>query len=96
MSVSGFQALGAALRRGKSVYPSVTSVLLRSMLTGAVRNQKASMADGSVDLLVTLHLPGIGLLDFERSREVADAGYAASKPTVDDWVSTRRELGAAS
>jgi predicted acylesterase/phospholipase RssA len=96
MSVSGFQALGAALRRGKSVYPSVTSVLLRSMLTGAVRNQKASMADGSIDLLVPLHLPGIGLLEFERSREVADAGYAAAKSMVDDWVSTRRELGAAS
>ncbi len=94
MSVSGFQALGASLRRSKSIYPSVTSVLLRSMLTGAVRNQKASMADGSIDLLLTLHLPGIGLLDFERSREVSDAGYAASKPTIDNWVATRPELGA--
>ncbi len=93
MSVSGFQALGASLRRSKSIYPSVTSVLLRSMLTGAVRNQKASMADGSIDLLLTLHLPGIGLLDFERSREVADAGYGAAKPTIDDWVATRPELG---
>ncbi len=93
MSVSGFQALGASLRRSKSIYPSVTSVLLRSMLTGAVRNQKASMADGSIDLLLTLHLPGIGLLDFERSREVAGAGYAAAKPTIDNWVATRPELG---
>jgi len=94
MSVSGFQALGASLRRGKSVYPSVTSVLLRSLLTGAVRNQKASMADGSIDLLLTLHLPGVGLLEFDRSREVADAGYEASKPTIDDWAAARPELGA--
>lgn len=92
-SVSGFQALGASLRRSKSIYPSVTSVLLRSMLTGAVRNQKASMADGSIDLLLTLHLPGIGLLDFERSREVAAAGYAAAKPAIDEWVATRPESG---
>jgi predicted acylesterase/phospholipase RssA/CRP-like cAMP-binding protein len=94
LSVSGFKALGASLKRSKSVYPSVTSVLLRSMLTGAVRNQKASMEDGSIDLLVTMHLPGIGLLDFERSREVADAGYGASVQTVGDWAATRSELGA--
>ena len=92
MSVSGFHALAASLRRGKSDYPSVTSVLLRSMLTGAVRNQKASMQDGSIDLLLTLHLPGVGLLEFDRSREVADAGYEASKPTIRQWVETRPEL----
>lgn len=94
MSVSGFRALGASLRRSKSIYPSVTSVLLRSMLTGAVRNQKASMEDGSIDLLLTMNLPGIGLLDFERSREVADAGYEASVTKVSAWVATRSELGA--
>ena len=93
MSVSGFQALGASLRPSKSIYPSLTSVLLRSMLTGAVRSQKASMVDGSIDLLLALHLPGIGLLDFEHCREVADAGYAAAKPAIDDWVATRPELG---
>ena len=93
MSVSGFQALGASLRPSESIYPSLTSVLLRSMLTGAVRNQKASMIDGSIDLLLALHLPGIGLLDFEHCREVADAGYAAAKPAIDDWVATRPELG---
>jgi hypothetical protein len=91
--VSGFTALGATLRRSRSIYPSVTSVLLRSMLTGAVRNQKASMEDGSIDLLVTMHLPGIGLLDFERSREVADAGYEASRATVGEWATARAEPG---
>lgn len=92
LSVSGVKALGASLGRAKSVYPSLTSVLLRSMLTGAVRNQKASMEDGSIDLVVTMHLPGIGLLDFERSREVAGAGYDASVQTVSEWAATRSEL----
>ena len=92
LSVSGFRALGASLKRSRSVYPSVTSVLLRSMLTGAVRNQKASMEDGSIDLLVAMHLPGIGLLDFERTREVADAGHEASLPIVREWAATRPEL----
>jgi predicted acylesterase/phospholipase RssA/CRP-like cAMP-binding protein len=93
LSVSGFKALGASLGRSKSIYPSVTSVLLRSMLTGAVRNQKTSMEDGSIDLVVAMHLPGIGLLDFERSREVADAGYEASMETVSTWAAARPELG---
>jgi predicted acylesterase/phospholipase RssA/CRP-like cAMP-binding protein len=93
LSVSGFKALGSSLGRGKSIYPSLTSVLLRSMLTGAVRNQKASMEDGSIDLVVAMHLPGIGLLDFERSREVSRAGYEASFQTVTAWAATRSELG---
>jgi predicted acylesterase/phospholipase RssA/CRP-like cAMP-binding protein len=93
LSVSGFRALAASLGRSSSIYPSVTSILLRSMLTGAVRNQKASMEDGSIDLLVSMHLPGIGLLDFGRSREVAEAGYQASISTVRQWAAARAELG---
>jgi len=92
-SVSGFQALRSSLGRGRSDYPSVISVLLRSMLAGAVRNQKDSMQDGSIDLLLTLHLSGVGLLDFERSREVARSGYDAAVATVREWAETRPELG---
>ncbi len=94
MSVSGVRALWASITPGRSALPSATSVLLRSMMTGSVRHQRESMQAGSVDLLVTLHLPGIGMLEFERTREVAEAGYHASKETVAEWVSTRSELGA--
>jgi predicted acylesterase/phospholipase RssA len=65
------------------------------MMTGSVRNQRESMEAGSVDLLVTMHLPGIGMLEFERTREVAEAGYLASKDTVAEWAATRSELGVA-
>ena len=93
MSVSGIRALWESITPGRSDLPSATSVLLRSMMTGSVRNQRESMEAGSVDLLVTLHLPGIGMLEFERTREVAEAGYAASKDTVAEWAATRTELG---
>jgi len=88
MSVSGFQALISSFRRGESVYPSAPSVL-RSLLAGAIQNQNASLADGSLDLLLTLRLPGFGLLDFERSRVIADTGYEASKSEVRTWAATR-------
>jgi predicted acylesterase/phospholipase RssA len=93
LSVSGVRALWASITPGRSEFPSATSVLLRSMMTGSVRNQRESMQAGSVDLLVTMHLPGIGMLEFERTREVAEAGYEASKDRVAEWAATRTELG---
>jgi predicted acylesterase/phospholipase RssA/CRP-like cAMP-binding protein len=93
LSVSGVRALWASLTPGRSEFPSAASVLLRSMMTGSVRNQRESMEAGSVDLLVTMHLPGIGMLEFERTREVAEAGYEASKDQVAEWATTRTELG---
>jgi predicted acylesterase/phospholipase RssA len=86
-SVSGFRALASAVRpRGGVEYPSLASVLLRSMLVGAVHNQRMSSAEGTIDLLVKLELPGVGLLDFKRVAEVADRGYAASIDTVTEWA----------
>jgi predicted acylesterase/phospholipase RssA/CRP-like cAMP-binding protein len=93
MSLSGFTALWGSRRRSGSSYPRLTSVLLRSMLTGAVRDQKASMEDGSIDLLVPLRLAEIGLFEFERSREVSRAGYDGSVELVREWAATRSELG---
>ena len=95
MSVSGVRALWASATPGRSPLPSATSVLLRSMMSGSVRHQRESMQAGSVDLVVTLHLPGIGMLEFERTREVAEVGYNASKDTVAEWAATRTELGVA-
>jgi hypothetical protein len=58
------------------------------MLTGSVHNQRMAMTDGAVDLLVPLALPGVALLDFERTRAVAAIGYDASIETVSAWAST--------
>ncbi|HEY3485329.1 MAG TPA: cyclic nucleotide-binding domain-containing protein, partial [Ilumatobacteraceae bacterium] len=77
LHVSGFRALGPTVRR-TGAYPSVAAILLRSMLTGAVRNQQEAVRDGSVDLMLQLHLPGVGLLDFASVHTVAKAGYDSS------------------
>jgi NTE family protein len=85
-SVSGFRALASTIRPRGVEYPSVASVLMRSMLVGAVHNQRLSSAEGTIDLLVKLELPGVGLLDFKRVAEVADRGYAASISTITEWA----------
>jgi hypothetical protein len=61
-------------------------VLLRSMLVGAVHNQRLSAAPGTIDLLIKLELPGVGLLDFKRVAEVAHKGYTSSLDVVTEWA----------
>lgn len=88
LSVSGARALVASARGAKE-YPSLTSVLLRSMLAGSVYNQRQALRSDAVDLFVRLELPGVALLDFERVAEVADKGYEAAVDEVRAWAVTR-------
>jgi predicted acylesterase/phospholipase RssA/CRP-like cAMP-binding protein len=93
-SVSGARALVASARR-TGEYPSLTAVLLRSMLAGSVHNQRQALRSDAVDLLVRLALPGVALLDFERVAEVAAAGHRAAVDDVGAWAATRSWVGAA-
>lgn len=96
LHVSGLRALTQPLRRrrNKVSYPKVSAILLRSMLAGAVLNQRTAVKDGGVDLMISLHLPGIGLLEFERVEPAAAAGYEAARPLVSEWASQQPWLGA--
>ncbi len=85
-SVSGMRALGGRIRRQPTPYPSISAVLLRSMLVGAVHNQRNALSGGAVDLHLDLDLPGVGLLDFERVREVEALGYEASSERIATWA----------
>jgi predicted acylesterase/phospholipase RssA/CRP-like cAMP-binding protein len=93
--VSGVRALRSTVSRSASDFPSVSSVLLRSMLTGAVHNQQRSLRDGVVDLLLQLDLPGVGLLDFERVQEVAQIGYDDAVVRIREWAATQPWRGGA-
>lgn len=95
-SVSGVRALTSRMRRGGNVYPSVSAVLLRSMLVGAMHNQRAALTGGAVDLLLRLDLPGVGLLDFGRVAEVEARGYASAAPAVREWAAANGWGGATS
>ena len=84
-AVSGWRALGASLRR-KNTFPSMSAVVLRSMLTGAVSHQREAINAGVVDLMVNMHLPGVGLLEFDRVTDVSRAGYDKALPVVAEWA----------
>lgn len=91
LHVSGLNALTQPLRRrrNKVAYPKVSAVLLRSMLAGAVLNQRNAVKNGGVDLMIALHLPGIGLLEFERVEPAAAAGYEAARPLIEEWTQSQ-------
>lgn len=89
LSVSGWQALRKSLGRGRSGYPGITAVLLRSMIVGSVRSRSQALADADVDLLLELSIRGIGMLDWDAVDEGADAGYELSEPLIAEWLAER-------
>jgi predicted acylesterase/phospholipase RssA len=88
LSVSGWKALRSRMGRRRSVYPGITTVLMRSMILGSMRQRDRLVADGAADLYLDLDLRGISLLDFTKVRPVADAGYEASLPRIEEWLAT--------
>jgi predicted acylesterase/phospholipase RssA/CRP-like cAMP-binding protein len=94
-SVSGWKALAAAIRPNGIRYPALSTVLLRSMLTGAVHHQREAL-QRDVDLLITMNLPGVGLLEFERTRDVAKIGYDSAKVAIDEWATQQTWMKVAS
>ncbi|MEO1055994.1 MAG: cyclic nucleotide-binding domain-containing protein [Actinomycetota bacterium] len=92
VSVSGPRALYSRLTKRGHRYPSVSSVLVRSMLAGAMHHQIATASSDAVDHLFKLQLSGVGLLDFERVREVVDTATRAVGDDVAELVTARPEL----
>ena len=88
LSVSGWQALRASVGRDKR-YPGMMAVLMRSMITGSLDQRDAVVASGAIDLLLDLDIRGVGVLDFERVREVAQMGYEQARPRLEAWLETR-------
>jgi predicted acylesterase/phospholipase RssA len=94
LSVSGWQAMKSKVGRGPR-YPGIVAVLMRSMITGSMDKRDAVVANGDADLLLDLDMRGVGLLDFERVREVAAMGYEVAMPRLEQWLTEREAAGEA-
>ncbi len=89
LSVSGWKALRSRIGSKGSPYPGLMAILMRSMVTGSVRDRDRILSGGSVDCHLDLDLPGVSLLDFERVEEVAARGYADARPRLEAWLEER-------
>jgi predicted acylesterase/phospholipase RssA len=85
-SVSGLSALWSTVGPGKTNYPALSPVLMRTMLIASARDRDAAIRAGAADLYLDLDLRGVSLLEFDRIEEVADRGYQASKDRVAAWT----------
>lgn len=92
MHVSGWRALAAVAGRKRSPYPTVGSVLMRSMIAGSEQTRSACLADGTIDLYLSIHVTGVGLLEFDKLEQVVDDGYRAAAPQIEEWLHRPDEL----
>ena len=86
LSVSGWRALARSIGPGRSPYPGVASVLMRTMIVASMRDRNELLTQHDVDLHLALEMKGVGLLAFEQVRSVADAGYEAAMPLIEAWL----------
>jgi predicted acylesterase/phospholipase RssA/CRP-like cAMP-binding protein len=89
LSVSGWQALRRTLGRGRSEYPGITAVLLRSMIVGSVHGRARAVDEADVDLLLELPIRGVSMVAWDTVDEVADMGYELSEPLIAAWLEER-------
>ena len=89
LSVSGWDALRASFGRGKSQFPGITAILMRSMLVGSMRDRNRLIAEAPVDLHLQLDLRSVGLLDFDAVEPVAAQGHDLAKPLIAAWLEER-------
>lgn len=87
-SLSGWRALRASIGRRQPAYPSLSSVLIRTMMLGSVHEQTSARYSAE-DAFVKVDIKGVGLLDFEKVKPVADAGYDIARPALEGWLRTR-------
>ena len=86
MYLSGWQVVRRLVRRRPAAYPGVGQVLVRTMITASERQRRAFQEDGSIDLYLDLDIAGVGLLEFGRMKVVAEKGYTASRPLIEQWL----------
>jgi predicted acylesterase/phospholipase RssA len=87
LSVSGWKALASKASGARRAYPSIASVLMRSMITASESQRTSKRAES--DLYIDLDLRGVGILDFETVGPVILAGYEQSMPRLEEWMRGR-------
>ena len=86
MYLSGWQVVRRIVGRQPAAYPGVGQVLVRTMITASEGQRRTFQEDGSVDLYLDLDIAGVGLLEFDRMKVVAEMGYTASRPLIELWL----------
>ncbi len=90
LSVTGWQALRSNLGSGRSPYPKLSAVLMRSMITASMRERDRQVLGGLADCYLDLDILGVSMLDFDDPATVAVRGYEAAMPKLEAWLESHR------
>jgi predicted acylesterase/phospholipase RssA len=89
LSVSGWQALRSRMSSGRSAYPRISSVLMRSMISASMLTRDTQVNQGLADCYIKLDIRGISMLDFDKASSAARRGYEAAMPILEEWLESR-------
>jgi predicted acylesterase/phospholipase RssA/CRP-like cAMP-binding protein len=89
LSVSGWSALRSNLGGGRSPYPRLSAVLMRSMITASMRERDSQVQAHLADCYLDLDIRGVSMLDFKDPSGVARRGYEAAMPKLEAWLGSR-------
>ncbi len=92
LSVSGWQALRASLGTGRSRYPKISAVLMRSMITASMLERDSQVDSRLADLYMDLDIRGVSMLAFDDPSGVAARGYDIAMPQIEAWLNGSSEL----
>lgn len=88
LSVSGWEALRSSLGRGRSPYPRIRAMLMRSMITASMRARDDQVSNGLADCYLDLDMRGVSMLEFDDPAGVARRGYESALPVLESCFST--------
>ncbi|HUG08804.1 MAG TPA: cyclic nucleotide-binding domain-containing protein [Acidimicrobiia bacterium] len=86
LSVSGWDALRSNLGSGRTQYPRISAVLMRSMITASMLERDTQVSNGLADHYLDLDMRGVSMLEFDDPSGVAARGYEAAMPELEMWL----------
>lgn len=86
LSVSGWDALRTRLGSKGRTYPRMSAVLMRSMISASMRERDNQTRAGLADCYLDLDMRGVSMLEFDDPVGVAQRGYEAAMPLLEEWV----------
>ncbi len=83
LSVSGWDALRSNFGSGRTQYPRISAVLMRSMITASMLERDTQVSNGLADHYLDLDMRGVSMLEFDDPSGVAARGYEAAMPLLE-------------
>jgi lysophospholipid hydrolase len=89
LSVSGWQALRSNFGSGRTQYPRISAVLMRSMITASMLERDTQVSNGLADHYLDLDMRGVSMLEFDDPSGVAARGYEVAMPVLEGWLESQ-------